>query len=221
MTIADQLSQNENAGRLTWLSLVIGGVALALCLAGGSADPAMFLRAYLPAWLFFFGLALGSMAVLMIYHLTGGAWGFLVRRILEAEMRTLPLVTLMFLPIALGIRYLYPFAQPEAVAANRQLQHESFYLTPHLFWLRAVGYSLAWNIMAYFLAAWSRRQDERADARLPWKCEQLSAFGAVIYGVTLHFAAVDWAMSILPAFHSSIWGPLFAPDNCFPHCARP
>jgi hypothetical protein len=200
---------DETTMRSWWFG-VIGIIALAICVAGGAADPARFLRAYLPAFLFFFGLALGSMAVLMIYHLTGGAWGYLVRRILEAEMGTLPLIILMFLPIAFGIRYLYPFAQPETVAVDRQLQHESFYLTPGLFWWRAVGYFVAWMIMATLLRAWSRQQEERADLRLAWKCEQLSGIGAVVYGVTLHFAAVDWAMSIQPAFHSSIWGPLFA-----------
>ena len=150
------------------------------------------------------------MVILMIYHLTGGAWGYLTRRIVEAGMRTLPLVAIMFVPIAWGIRYLYPFAQPEAVAASRQLQHQTFYLTPHYFWLRAGIYFIIWLVVAGYLSAWSRRQDEIDDPRLAWKCRQLSAFGAVAYGVTLHFAAVDWTMSLMPAFHSSIWGPLVA-----------
>ena len=53
-------------------------------------------------------------------------------------------------------------------------------------------------------------QDETGSPRLAWKSRQLSAFGAVAYGISLHFAAVDWAMSLKPEFHSTIWGPLFA-----------
>ncbi len=221
MTDAVALERTGNSGRGQWLALVVGALALAACIAGGANDPAEFFRAYLPAWLFVFGLSLGSMALLMIYQLTGGAWGFLIRRIVEAGMRTLPLVALMFLPIAFAIRYLYPFAQPEQVAANPQLQHQTFYLTPNLFWLRAACYFIVWLVIATLLSSWSRQQDEgdeppggapaqRVGLRVAWKCRQLSAAGAVIYGVTLHFAAVDWAMAIIPAFHSSIWGPLFA-----------
>ena len=55
-------------------------------------SPAQFFRAYLAAYLFYLGIGLGSLVILMIYHLTGGAWGFLIRRILEAGMRTLPLL---------------------------------------------------------------------------------------------------------------------------------
>jgi hypothetical protein len=210
MTTATAMYETDRFGRGMRRSLAIGVLALAVYFVGGLGDPVEFFRAYLPAYLFVVGVTLGSMALLMIYHLTGGAWGYLIRRILEASMRTMPLVAVMFTPIAYGIHYLYPFAQPETVAANTQLQHETFYLTPQLFWLRAAGYFAAWLIIASFLSAWSFRQDDSASPRLAWKCRQLSGPGAVVYGITLHFAAVDWAMSIMPAFHSSIWGPLFA-----------
>ena len=70
------------------------------------------------------------MVLLMVYHLTGGSWGFLIRRILEAGMRTLPLLAVLFLPIACGIRYLYLWAQPDVVAASPKLQYQQFYLAP-------------------------------------------------------------------------------------------
>jgi hypothetical protein len=210
MNNAAPLHPTERIAHWQRRSLAVGLIALAVCILGGFFQPAQFFRAYLPAYLFYLGLALGSMAVLIIYHLTGGAWGFLIRRILEAGMRTLPLAAVFFAPIALGIRYLYPWAQPSLVAQSAKLQHESFFLNPPYFWMRAAAYFLLWLGMAFWLNSWSCREDRTGDARLSWKCRQLSAFGAVIYGVTLHFAAVDWAMSLLPAFHSTIWGPLFA-----------
>src|SRR4051812_31438309 len=94
---------------LGW-SLAIGIVASVAVAVGAAFDPAQFFRAYLAAYLFYFGLTLGSMAVLMIYHTSGGAWGYFVRRFLEAGVRTLPLVILAFVPVALGIHYLYPWA---------------------------------------------------------------------------------------------------------------
>jgi len=119
-------------------------------------------------------------------------------------------MALLFLPIAWGIRFLYPWAQPETVAASPQLQYQQFYLAPTYFWIRAAIYFALWLTMASLLGFWSRKEDETGNPRLAWKSQQLSAFGAVIYGVSLHFAAVDWGMSLQAGFHSTIWGPLFA-----------
>jgi hypothetical protein len=207
-----ELSAADRAETARWQrrSLGVGLAALAVCALGALADPGQFFRAYLTAYLFFLGIGLGSMAILMIYHLTGGAWGFLIRRVLEAGMRTLPLLALLFLPIAFGLAYLYPWARPELVAASKELQHKTFYLAPRLFWLRAAAYFVLWLGLAWCFSAWSRREDRDAEARLSWRYVKLSGLGAVLYGVSIHFAAVDWLMSLHPVFHSTIFGPLVA-----------
>jgi hypothetical protein len=197
-------------GRWQRLALAVGALVLAVCIAGGAFDTAQFFRAYLAAYLFYLGLGLGAMVIVMIYHLTGGAWGILARRILEAQMRTLPLMALLFLPIAYGIAYLYPWAQLELVDRFELLRHQSIYLRPGWFWLRAAAYFALWIGMAGLLARWSRLHDRDPNPRLPWLCEQLSAFGLIVYGVSMHFMSVDWVMSIEPAFHSTIFGPLLA-----------
>ncbi len=188
----------------------MGTVALSASAIGASFSPVPFFRAYLAAYLFYLGIALGSMVLLMVYHLTGGSWGFLIRRILEAGMRTLPLLAVLFLPIACGIGYLYPWAQPEAVAASPQLQYQQFYLAPT--WFLDSRRGLFCRLAGDGLPAgsWSRQEDQTGNPRLAWKSQQLGAFGAVAYGISLHFAAVDWGMSLQPVFHSTIWGPLFA-----------
>jgi hypothetical protein len=193
-------------GRALWT----GAVAIAVCAGVASFRPAAFFHAYLAAYLFYLGIALGSMALLMAYHLTGGSWGLLIRRILEAAMKTLPLLALLFVPIAAGVGYLYVWARPEAVEASAKLRYQQFYLQPDLFYNRAVIYFILWLAIALLLARWSRQQDQTGNPRLAWKCLKLSGFGAVVYGITLHFAAVDWAMSLQPVFHSTIWGPTFA-----------
>ena len=76
--------------RLQTRALVVGVATLLVCVLAAFLSPAQFFRAYLSAYQFFLGIALGSMAILMLYHLTGGAWGFLSRRFFEAGMRTLP-----------------------------------------------------------------------------------------------------------------------------------
>ena len=49
-----------------------------------------FFQAYLVAYTFWIGVALGSLALLMVQHLTGGAWGVVLRRPFEAAVRTHP-----------------------------------------------------------------------------------------------------------------------------------
>jgi hypothetical protein len=206
----DPASYRDDLQRITRRALVSGGVALVVCLLGALIDPPQFFRSYLAAWLFCLGLALGSLALLMIYHLTGGAWGLLIRRILEAQTRTLPLLALMFVPIALGMIYLFPWSNPELVADDERLQAKQFYLNPPFFFARTATYFMLWIGFAWLLNRWSRKQDATGEPRLAADLLQWSGFGAVAYGLTLHFAAVDYVSSLQPAFHSSIWGPLLA-----------
>jgi hypothetical protein len=175
---------------------------------GAAADPSQFVRAYLAAYVFFFGLTMGSMALLMVYHLTGGAWGFLIRRFLERGVSILPLVAIGFVPIALGVRSIYPFAQSDVVDGNDLLEFQQIYLTVPLFQARGALFFLLWLALAYCLLAWSRAEDRTGDPRFGRRCENLSGPGLVIYGVTIHFAAVDWLMTLQPAFHSTIFGPV-------------
>ena len=191
-------------------ALVIGVLGTAGLIVGGLVDPPQFFRAYLAAWLFCLNVGMGSMIVLMIYHLTGGAWGFLVRRLLEAGTRTLLLSAIGFIPIALGIRYLYPFAQPAAVAGSDLLQKQQGYMNPPFFWARAAAYLILWLVLALLLNLWSRAEDRTGDPRYGRRLNGVSSIGGVIVGATLHFAAIDWVLAMQPGYHSTIAGPLLA-----------
>jgi hypothetical protein len=197
-------------GRLRRGALGVGVVALVICGAGAFFSPTQFFRAYLAAYLFYLGIGLGCFAVLAIYHLTGGAWGFLIRRVLEAGMRTLPLLAVMFMPIACGLGYLYPWARPAEVHADPGLQHKEVYLNEPFFWARAVLFFVLWIAVAYLLNAWSRRQDRTGDPALLPRLARLAGIGLVIYGISIHFASIDWLMSLQPAFRSTVFGPIMA-----------
>jgi hypothetical protein len=196
--------------RLQRGALGVGIVALVACIIGAPFSPAQFFRAYLAAYLFYLGIAHGCLAILMVYYLTGGAWGFLIRRTLEAGMRTLPLLAMLFTPVACGVGYLYLWAQPAVVAATKDLRHKQIYLNAPFFWVRTAIYFVLWVGLAFCLSAWSRRQDQTGNPRFGKLLSRLSGPGLVVYGVTITFAAIDWVMSLQPAFRSTIFGPLFA-----------
>jgi hypothetical protein len=198
----------ERFERWQWRSLIVGVVASAICIIGAVFDPQQFFRAYLFAYLFVLGLAVGSLALVMIHQLTGGAWGFLIRRFAEAQMKTMPLVAVLFLPVIFGLPYIYAWASPSIDGAETQASAWSRYLEPRFFYLRAAAYFAVWLILAAVLATWSRRQDESPNVRTAWKSYKISGPGLLLLGITLHFASIDWLMSVVPGFSSTIIGPL-------------
>ena len=190
-------------------ALVVGGLGIIACIVGLFAAREAFFRAYLVSYMFFLGLGLGSMAILMIQYITGGAWGAVIRRLLESATRTLPLMALLFVPIALGLGHLYEWAIPEHVAHDPILQHKSLYLNVPFFLGRAVFYFVAWLTTAYFLNRWSLEQDAAATPRLTRKLEMLSRGGLLLYALTMSFAAMDWGMSLEPHWTSTLYGVMF------------
>jgi hypothetical protein len=202
--------QRERLDGLQRRALVVGAAALVVCVIGAFFSPTQFFLAYLAAYIFCLGLGLGSLVILMIYHLTGGAWGYLVRRILEATTRTIPLLAVLFVPVACGVYRLYLWTDQAKVDADASLQYKQIYLNLPFFYGRAILFFFLWSLMAYLLSRWSRAQDQSGDPALDERMKRLSAPGLVVYGISLTFAAVDWVMSLQPAFHSTIFGPLVA-----------
>ena len=184
-----------------------GAVLLAISIAGAFFNPGQFFRSYLMGYLFWLGLALGSMALVMVQYLTGGAWGVITRRLLESAMRTLPALVALFIPILVGIPQLYTWSHAEIVRNDPVLQHRHAYMNPEMFAARAVAYFAIWLLFAYFLNRWSRAEDRLGDQTR--RLAAISAPGLIIYVFTMTFASVDWAESLVAHWFSTIWGFIF------------
>jgi hypothetical protein len=195
--------------RLQRRSLAVGLVGLVLCAGGAWHGPGQFFQSYLPAYLFWIGISLGCLAIVMLHHLVGGGWGLPVRRLLEAGSGTMLLMAVLFLPLLFGLRDLYVWARPQAVAADPLLQHKSLYLNVPAFVIRTVGYFVVWIGIAHLLNKWSGQQDQTAEAALTRRLQSLSGPGLVLYGLTVTFASIDWVMSLEPHWHSTIYGLVF------------
>jgi len=193
-------------------ALMIGGVAVVVCIVGAIFNVDQFLRSYIVAYVFWLGITLGCLAILMLQHMSGGAWGLVIRRLLESATRTFPLLALLFLPIALGVGSIYPWAQPLATDAPEALKHALAHKAPFLnvpfFLVRAVFYFAVWNLMSYFLNKWSLEQDRTGHRPLTTKLQSLSGPGLVLYGLTVTFASIDWMMSLEPQWFSTMYGIL-------------
>jgi hypothetical protein len=186
----------------------VGVVCLVLCAAGLAIRPDPFFRAYLVAYCYWLGISLGSLAILMVQHLTGGGWGMLIRRVLESATRCLPLLVILFLPIVAGIDTLYPWTR-SAAAADPVLVHKRVFLsTPSFVGFSAVAFAV-WLALAYGLTYWSRRQDETSDPRLAARMRSLSGPGLVLWGLSVTLSAILWVMSLEPHWYSTIFAVVF------------
>jgi hypothetical protein len=192
--------------RRTSLGVAIAG--LSVCAAGWVLRPVQFYHSWLFAWFFWLGVALGCLSIVMLQYVTGGAWGVVIRRLLEAGSRTLPAMSVLFLPLLFGLQALYPWARPDEVAGDELLQHKAAYLNVPFFVLRTGIYFAVWCTLAWLLNRWSRRQDESGDAGLEKRFQALSSGGLVLLVLTMTFAAVDWLMSLEPHWFSTIYGVL-------------
>ena len=188
--------------------LIAGGVRGAVSLLGLFSNPSQFYQSYLMAYMFVLGATLGCLALGMIHQLSGGAWGVVTRRLIGAASRVLPVLTLLFLPIAFGIGHLYEWSHSDIVAADVILRGKHAYLNTPFFLARAAVYFLAWNALTYFLNKWSLEQDRSPDPRIARRMQRLSGGGLLVYGMTVTFASVDWLMSLDPHWYSTIYGVL-------------
>jgi hypothetical protein len=185
-------------------ALIAAAIGLIGCAAGFVLDRDHFFRAWLIAYLLFLGIALGSLGLMMVQHLSGGTWG-IFRRIFEASSRTLPLMVVLFIPIALGMQSLYPWAHDDLVRADEVLRHRAPYLNAPFWIARAVVYFAGWIVIASLLNRWSRRQDS-GDLDVNMSIQRLSGFGLVFYALTVTFAGIDWIMALNPHWYSTLFG---------------
>lgn len=194
--------------RIKQRALIIGVIAFVLTVAGIIQDKDQFFRSYLLAYVYWIGIALGCFAILMIQHLSGGAWGIVIRRILEAATRTFWVGALLFIPVAFGLHSLYPWTHP--AADDHVLIGKTAYLNVPFFLIRTAVYFIIWIGIAYLLNKWSRQQDEASEPKeVTRKMQDLSGPSLVILGGTMTFASIDWVMSLDPHWVSTIFGVLF------------
>ena len=200
-----------SVNRVQRAGLFVGGMALLLAIPGALSSPEKFYHSYLFSYMLVFGLTVGSLGLLMLQHLTGGNWGIIIRRPLEAASRNIWLVLVMFIPIVVGMKTLYrAWLDPEHLKEEPLSKFQQGYLTSGGFLGRAVLYFAIWFLLMWLFNAWSRQQDERKqDPQIQRRFKSLSGPGVILYVMATTFAAIDWVMSLSPHWASTIYGFIF------------
>ena len=192
------------------VTFLVGGMVIwGATIGAGLVDPHAFLRSYLLGYLLWLSFPLGAIGLLCLHYLVGGGWSFLIRRFLEAAASTVMLMSVLFIPLFVGVEDLYVWADPEAVAGDHALGHKSAYLNVSFFRGRAILYFVIWVLLAQGLVRWSARQEASGEVRWLNRLKFVSGPGILIYVVTFSFASIDWVMSLDPHWFSTIHGLVF------------
>lgn len=200
----------ETLKKYQQIATFVGLVFLLLTISGYFfAGPQQFLRSYLVGFYFWFGVGLGSLVLLMIHFVAGGAWGMMIRRPLEAGTRTLYVMWLLFLPLLIFAPKLYFWADP-ANAADKIVQAKHLYLNVPFLWIRWLIYGVVWLGLTTLLNKWSLLEDETKSTKYSILLEKLSGPGIVAYFFTITFASIDYLMALDVTWASTIYGFLIA-----------
>lgn len=198
--------------RALGVGLLFGVASLIFAILPATRE--QFFHSYLIGFMLWLGAALGSMAFLMIQHLTGGKWGMVMRRQLEAATKTLPLMGLLFIPIIVGMPHLYgAWLNPNPNDKHLVAMSQS-YLTHGGYIVRAMLYFAIWLTVAFFLNRWSAEQDAPPVRNLSPRFRKIAAPGLILYAFTISFAVIDWVMSLDPHWISTIYGFIFIVGQC-------
>lgn len=196
------------------IAAFVGLLGLGALVAGYFLEGAeQFMRSYLLGFFFWFSVGIGCLALLMTQFVTGGAWGVMIRRPVEAGSRTLYVMWLFFLPLLLMAPKLFFWANP-ANAMDKIVQAKHLYLNVPFLWVRWLIYGFVWLGLTFLLNKWSKQEDETRSWEYSSKLEKLSGPGLVAFFLTITFCGIDYLMSLDVTWASTIYGFMIAIGAC-------
>lgn len=181
-------------------------ISIVACVAGYATNPERFFRSYLVAFTFTCAVGLGAFFFVMVQYLTGSAWSVTVRRIMENLMMTLPVGAILFLPLAFGLKYVYPWTNVAMMQASEALKGKLGYLSQNFFVTRTYIYFFLWSVWIFAIYRNSTKQDSTHSIKQMHANSAWSAPGLFLSVVVGSLAAFDWLMSLQPAWYSTIFG---------------
>jgi hypothetical protein len=193
-----------NTGRNVLMFAALLGVLG--CIAGYVSDPKRLFESYTVAFAYTTLIGLGAFFFVMVQFLTGSAWSVTMRRIMENVMITLPMGLILFIPVALGLRDIYPWMNQQLMQSDTALKLKGSYLTHDFFIARTVVYFLLWSLWAGSIYRQSTKQDTERSIKQMHIASRWSAPGLFLAVAIGTLASYDWLMSLEPKWYSTIFG---------------
>jgi hypothetical protein len=204
------MTTEQRINRLQLISLLVGVIGAVLCAVGVFLEPQQFFRSYLMGYVFWWKIAAGCLALALLNQMVAGAWGLISRPFFDAACRTWPLVALLFVPLAFGVDYIYPWTERDFFAGHEHLENRTWYLTKPFFLGRAAMYFAVWLGFGLLLGGPPAKRHDSLESLASRRLGLVSGAGMVLLVLTASFAAIDWLMTLDPFWHSTIFGGLVA-----------
>ena len=192
--------------RVSIAATVLGALLLSI---GVAIDPRQAFFSYLAAWVFAASVGVGALLWVQMAHALNAGWMVVLRRRAEDLLAAFPVLAVLFLPILLGLRTLYPWARPEgdwSEPVRAAVLPKLAWLNAPFFTVRAFVYLGAWTLVAELLRRYSREQDRSPSVTLVTKLRTVAAATLPLVAFALTFASFDWLMSLDPTWSSSVFG---------------
>ncbi|CAN5478506.1 hypothetical protein BH10PLA1_BH10PLA1_15950 [soil metagenome] len=158
--------------------------------------PTAILIGYLAGWTFWLGVPLGAAGIALIHRLSGGDWGSQLLDQTPLYVRPLPVMAVLFIPVLLGMKWLYPWATHGVIEPFEQSKFRHWYLREGFFVFRAILYFAAWLFIAKVGTGSRPRRRPVGSAGVCF----------VLLIVTITLAATDWLGTLAADFYSTIFG---------------
>jgi hypothetical protein len=200
------LQLTERLGKTTNWFLGAAVLGALLCAVAWFQNTQHFFVSYLTAFSFFLAISLGALFFVMVQHLARASWSVTVRRTAETISGNLWVLCLLFIPLFLGVHDLFHWTHEDVRATDQLIQSKAGYLNETFFFIRAGLYVVAWSLLGWFFLRTSRLQDETRDVNLTHRMSKMSAFGFIVFALSLTFWALDWIMSLDPHWFSTMFG---------------
>jgi hypothetical protein len=165
-----------------------------------------FYHSYLTNFAYFLSLSLGALFFVTLHHLVRAGWSVVVRRFAEAIAANVWWLAVLAIPVVLGMRHLYHWSDPAALAHDPILQGKQAYLNPVFFVIRLVVYFAVWGYLARYFYKKSVEQDTSRNLMLTVQMERKSGLAMVLFALTTAFASYDLLMSLDPYWYSTMFG---------------
>ncbi len=212
MTASEFNPLREKFGGIQRTALAIGVVFFLLTFVQLFLKPAAFFQSYLFAFLFWNGLTVGSLGIILMHNVVGGIWGVMIRRMTEAAARLLPIMAILLLPVIIGMvgwHELYKWSDPAVAHGDPNVALKTGWLNIPFWLARTVFYFLVWWFLGTRISRWTAEQDNGDFAGIQSRMKSFSAPSLLLFVLTVTFAYVDWIMSLEPEWFSTIYGAMF------------
>lgn len=184
---------------------ILIGVGVLLGAIGLLRDKQQFGYSYLLAFVFFLSLCLGGLFLTIIHHLFDAQWSVPIRRVNEHLAFLLPVMAVLFIPIALMAPTIYKWMTVDPHADHALLAKQPIF-SKAWFYLIALGLFALWSFLSYKLRYWSLKQDESGSPQCTYKMRQFSAWGIYAFALSLTLGAIMWIKSLEWQWFSTMYG---------------